>query len=80
MAGGCDTGKASSMAADKAGAGGRHGARPAQMGRFVGWQENPAGESFGVRGNDGGREASGVAYESSGVGDKEGVREASGMA
>ena len=32
MAGGCDTGKASSAAADEAGAGGRHGARLEQRG------------------------------------------------
>ena len=51
-----------------------------KLGRFAGRQENPAGESFGVRGNNGGHEASGVAYESSGVGEKEGVREASGVA
>ena len=72
MAGGGDTGKASSAAADKAGVGGRHGAKLEQRGRFAGWREHPAGESLGVRGDDGGREASGVAHESSGVGDEEG--------
>ena len=33
-----------------------------------------------MRGDDGGREASGVAHESPRVGDKEGAREASGVA
>ena len=42
--------------------------------------ENPAGKSLGLRGGDGGREASRVAHESSGVGDEEGIREASGVA
>ena len=51
-----------------------------KWGRFAGRQENSAGKPLGVRGNNGGRKASGVAYESSGVGEKEGVREASGVA
>ena len=69
MAGGGNTGKASSASAKKAGAGGHHGARPAQRGRFAGRQENPAGESLGVRGYDGGCEASTVVHEYSGVRD-----------
>ena len=72
-----DTGKASFAAADKAGAWGRHGARPANRGRSGGQRENQEGESSGLRGDDGVREASGVAHESPGVGDEEGVRESS---
>ena len=79
MSGRGDTGKASSTVTDKAGAGGHHGARPEQRGRFAGWRENPAGESSGVRGDNGGRKASGVAHEYSGLGEKEGGCEASGV-
>ena len=41
-----------------------------------GWHENTGGKTLGVQGNDGGREASGVAEESTRVGDEEGGREA----
>ena len=75
-----DTRKASFAAANKAGAGGHHGARPAKRVRFAGRRENPAGKFSGVRGNNRGREASGVAHKSSGVADKEEGREASGVA
>ena len=79
-AGGRDTRKATSVAADEVGAGGRHGARPGVRGRISGRLENPAGKSSVVGGEEGGREASGVACESSGVEGKEGGREASGVA
>ena len=57
-----DTGKAPSAAADEAGAWGRHGARPAQRGGKGGWHESMGGKTSVVRGDDGGREASGVAH------------------
>ena len=63
-----NTGKASSAAANKAGAWGRHGTRPANRGRSGGRQENQAGKSSGVQGNDRGRKASIVALESLRVG------------
>ena len=75
-AGGSKTGKATSAAADEAGAGGRHGARSGVRDRVVGWQENPAGKSSGVVGEKGGREAYRVSGESSGVGFEEGGRKA----
>ena len=80
MAGGGNTGKAISAAANKAGAGGRHEARPYLRERIAGRRENPVGKSSGVQGDEGGREASGVIHESLGVGDKVGSREASGVA
>ena len=80
IAGGGDTRKAPSAAANETGVQGRHGARPANRGRYRGRWENQADESSKLRGNDRGREASGVAYESPGVGDEEGGREASGVA
>ena len=75
-----DIGKSTSAASDKAGAGGRHGARPGLRGRIAGRKEKPADEYSGVWGDERGCEASGVAHESSGVGDEEGGREASGVA
>ena len=45
-----------------------------------GWRKNLGGRTLGVRGDDGGREASVVAHKSLGVGDEEGGREASGVA
>ena len=66
--GGSDTRKAPSMAADKEGARGSHGARPGQGGGKGGRQENVGGKTSGLRGDNGGREASGVAHKSSGVG------------
>ena len=80
MAGGGNTRKASCAASNKAGAWGRHGARPAQRASFAGRRKNLAGESLGLRGDDEVRKTSGVAHDSSGVGDKEGGREASGVA
>ena len=53
-AGRSETGKATSVVADEAEAGGRHGARPGVRERFVGRQENSAGESPGVGGEEGG--------------------------
>ena len=46
MAGGGNTRKASSTAADARGAGGRHGARTAQKGRFTGQQETRLANSW----------------------------------
>ena len=80
MAGGGDTRKYSSAAANKAGARDHHGASPTQKGQKEGRQENKGGKTLGVRGNDRGREASEVAHESPGVGEKEGGRDASGVA
>ena len=74
---GVDAGKATSAAANKAVAGGSHGARPELRGRIVGWRGNLAGEPSRVRGDKGGREASGVAHEPLGVRDEEGGRKAS---
>ena len=76
MAGGGKSGKASSTAANKAGASGRHGARPVKRGRVAGWRENSASKSLGVRGDDRGREVSGVAHDTSVVGYEEGGRKA----
>ena len=80
MAGRGNIGKAPFAAANKSGAWGRHGARPVQRGRYGGKQENQAGETSGVRGEDEGCEASRLAHESPGVGDEEGSRETSGGA
>ena len=79
MAGGGNSGKASSTAADEAGARGRQGVRPVQRGRVAGQRENSASKSSGVRGNDGGYEASGVAHNYSVVEDEEGGRKAFGV-
>ena len=79
MARGGDTRKYPSVTAGEAGVRSRHGARPEQRGRFAGWWENLAGKSSGVRGDDRGRKASGVAHEYSGLGEKEGGCEASGV-
>ena len=78
--GGGNTRKVTSTAANKAGAGGTHGAKTELRGGVKSRQENRADNYLGVRGNKGGRKASGVAHESSGVGDKEGGGEASGVA
>ena len=75
-AGGSDTGKATSAAANKVGSGGHHGARSGVRDRIAGWQENPAGESSGVGGEEEGRKASRVASESLGVGGQEAGRKA----
>ena len=75
--GGGDTRKSPSVAADEAGAQGRHGEGPAQRGKKGGRQTNMGSKTSGVQGDDGGREASGVPHESPGVGDEEGGREAS---
>ena len=71
-AGGSKTGKATSAADNKAGAGGRHGARYGVRERVARRREKPAGNSSGVGGNEGGRNAYGVAGKSSGVEGKEG--------
>ena len=75
-----DTGKATSAAADKAGAGGRHGAKIEARERVAGRQENPAGESYGVGGGRKGREAYRVATKPSRVRVNGGGREAYGVA
>ena len=80
QAGGGDTRKAPSMANDKAGAQGLHGVRPAERGKSRGRREKQAVETSGVRGNNGGHVASGVAHESPGVGFEEGGHKASGVA
>ena len=49
-AGGGDAGEAISTAADKAGAGDRHGANTVARDRISGRRENPAGKSYGVGG------------------------------
>ena len=77
MAGGGDTEKAPSVAANKVGPRGRHGARPANRVRYRGRRENQEDEYSEVQGNDRGCEASRVAHESPGVGAEEGGREAS---
>ena len=79
-AGGSKTRKATSAAADKAGAGGSHVARYGLRERVAGRRENPASESSGVGVQEGGREAYGVAGKPSKVGGKEGGREAYGVA
>ena len=79
-AGGSETRKATSAAADKAGAGGSHVARYGLRERVAGRRENPASESSGVGVQEGGREAYGVAGKPSKVGGKEGGREAYGVA
>ena len=61
-ASGCDTRKAPSTVADEAGAQARHGEKPAQRGQKGGPQENKAGKTSGVQGNNRGRDASGVAH------------------
>ena len=75
-----DTRKSPSAAADKAGARVPHGVRSAQRGGQGGRQEKRAGETSGVRGNDGCREASGMANKSPGVGGEEGGNEDSRVA
>ena len=72
-----DIRKASSVAVNKVGLRCRHETRSAQRGRYAGRRENLAGEFSRLRGDDGSREASGVAHNSFGVGDEEGGREAS---
>ena len=78
-ASGSKTGKANSMSANEAGAGGRHGVRPGGRKRVAGQQENPVGKSSGVRDREGGCEAYGVVDESSGVGGEDRGREAYGV-
>ena len=79
MTGRGDTRKASSAAANKAGARGRHGARLELRGMFEGRWDNPASKFSVLWGDDRVCEASGVANDFSGVGDKEGGHEASGV-
>ena len=59
-----ETGKAISASANNTVAVGRHGERYRVREREAGRQENPAGESSGVGGEKGGREAYGVAGKS----------------
>ena len=63
-AGGSNTRKAPSAAADEAGMQGRHRERPAQRGRQGGRQEKHAGKTSGVQGNNEGRQASRVPNKS----------------
>ena len=79
MTGRGDTRKASSAAANQAGARGRHGARLELRGMFEGRWDNPASKFSVLWGDDRVCEASGVANDFSGVGDKEGGHEASGV-
>ena len=79
-AGGSDARKSPSSAANEAETQDRHGARPGQEEEYEGRQENVGGVTSGVRGNKGGREASGVDPKSHGVGEGEGGREASKVA
>ena len=74
MASGGETRKATSAAADEAGAGGRHGSRPGMRDRIYGQQENTSSKSSEVGGKEGWHEAYGVVSESSGVGGEEGGR------
>ena len=78
-AGGSDTRKPPSGAADKAGTRGRHGVRPGQGKKNGGRRENAGDVTLGVQGNNRGRKASGVDHESHRVGEGEGGREASGV-
>ena len=80
MASGGNTRKSPSVAVDKAGSQSRHGARLANRGRSRGRRENHSNKSLGVRGEDGGHEASGVAHESPRLGDEEGGGKTSGVA
>ena len=79
-AGRVNTGISPSAAANEAVAQGRHGARPTQRGRQEGRQGKHTGEISEVRGDEGGRKASGVDHDNPKVGDKEGGHEASGVA
>ena len=74
-----DTGQATSAAANKAGAGGRHGEKTATRERVASRRENLAGNSYGVGGVGEGREAYGVATEPSQVRGDRGGREAYGV-
>ena len=65
-AGGGDTRKATSVAANEAGEGGSHRARPELRGRIAGRRGNPDGESLGVWGKEGCCKASGVAGNTQG--------------
>ena len=80
QAGGGNTRKAPSAAANKARAQGYYGARPEQKGKKGGQRENKGGKTSGVLGDDMGHGASGVAHESPGVGDEEGGSKAFGVA
>ena len=79
-AGGSETGKATSAAADKPGSGGGHGAKSGVTKRVAGQQENPLVESYGVGGEGEGNKAYGVASKPSGVGGDGGGHEAYGVA
>ena len=80
QAGGSDDRKSPSAAADEAGARVRHGARQGHGEENGGRREIVGEVTLRVRGNKGGREASGVDPESHGVGEEEGGREASRVA
>ena len=67
-----DTRKSPSAAVNKVGERGSHWVRLVQRERKGGRRGKRAGETSGVRVDDGGREASGVAHKSPEVRDKEG--------
>ena len=73
---GGNTRNATSAAADKAGAGGRHGARTAARERDASWWEKSASKPYGVGGGGGGCEIYVVAREPFGVGGDGGGRKA----
>ena len=79
MSGRGATSDATSAAADKVGAGGRHGARPRVEDKVASRQENPAGKSSGVGGKGGSRETYRVASKPSGVSGEGGSCEAYGV-
>ena len=78
--GGKDIVKSPSVAADKEGTRGRHGARLGQGEKNGDRRENAGSVNSGVQNNNRGNEASGVAHESHGVEEGEEGHEASGVA
>ena len=78
--GGSDIVKSPSVAADKEGTRGRHGARLGQGEKNGDRRENAGSVTSGVQSNNRRNEASGVAHESHGVEEGEEGHEASGVA
>ena len=78
-AGGNETRKSTSAAANKVEAGGRHGEMSGVRERVAERWETPAGKPPGVGIEVGGRKANGVAGDPSGVGGEEGGHEAYGL-
>ena len=79
-AGGGHTGEATSADADKAGAGGHHGANTVARERVASRQEKPAGESYGVGGGGDSQEAYRVVTEPSRLKGDRGGRDSYGVA